>query len=101
MAKARARRKRKATRILREPGSEFGIAGILQGGNVFCQEIHLLRQAALDDLVVLVEPKSHGFTEENLLAHPLLDQGAHLDQPSAAADLARAIAPPIGGDRPS
>ena len=78
MAKARARRKRKAIRVLREPGFEFGIAGILQSGDIRCQEIHLLRQPALDDLVILVEPERHGFTRENLLAHPLLDQGAHL-----------------------
>ena len=63
MAKARARRKRKAIRILRVPGPEFGIAGILQSGNICSQEIHLLRQPALDDLVILVEPKRHGFTE--------------------------------------
>ena len=78
MAKARARRKRKATRILRVPGSEFGIAGILQSGNICCQEIHLLRQPALDDLVILVKPKRDGFTGENFLAYPLLDQGVHL-----------------------
>ncbi len=78
MAKARARRKRKAIRILGVPGSQFGIAGILQSGNIRCQEIHLLRQPALDDLVILVKSERDGFTGENLLAYPLLDQGVHL-----------------------
>ena len=78
MAKAHARRKRKAIRILREPRFEFGIARILQGGHICSEEIHLLHHAALDDLVILVQPKGTGFTEENLLAHPLLDQCAHL-----------------------
>ena len=52
--------------------------GVLQGGDIGSEEIHLLRQPALDDLVILVEPERHGFTGENLLAYPLLDQGVHL-----------------------
>jgi len=77
VAKAHARRKRKAIRIPREPRFEFGIAGILQGGYICRQEIHLLHQSALNDFIILIEPEGNGFTEENLLAHPLLDQRTH------------------------
>ena len=50
----------------------------MQGGDIFGQETHLLRQSALDDLVIFVEPEGESFAKENLLAHSLLDQGAHL-----------------------
>src|SRR5215472_2574933 len=44
--------------VLLVPGLEFGRRGLVSGGHVLGQELHLLCHAALDDGIVLVE--AHG-----------------------------------------
>ena len=60
--------------VLRVPGLELGPVGLARRADIFCQELHLLRHAALDDRVVLVEAHRQRFAVEDLFLHPVLDQ---------------------------
>jgi hypothetical protein len=42
------------------------------GSDVFGEELHLLRHAALDDLVIFVQAHRQRFPIKNLLAHPVI-----------------------------
>ena len=77
MSETGPRRRGKPVRIGGEPGSQLGVARVLQGRQVCGQEIHLLRQSPLDDFVVLIETEADGLPVEDFLTHPLLDQCIH------------------------
>ncbi len=44
----------------------------MRGGDILCQELHLLRHPPLDDGVVLVEPHRQRFAIEHVLANLVL-----------------------------
>ena len=52
--------------------------GFLQRSHVGGEEIHLLREPALDHLVVTVKPEGHGFPEQDLLRDLLVNQTLEL-----------------------
>ena len=56
--------------------------------DVLGEELHLLRHAAADDLVVLVEPQREPLAIKNLLLHLGVDQAVEL--------LRRRLAAPLG-----
>ena len=66
---------------------ELGRRRLARGGNVLGQELHLLRHAALDDLVVLVEAHRERLAVEDLLLDLVLDHAREL--------LRRRRAPPL------
>ena len=87
MTKRRPARHREARRILLEPGLEFLAVGFTQGGKILGKKLHLLRHAALDNGVVLVQAERQRLAVEDLLAYLAVHQPAHL--------LGRGRAPPL------
>ena len=57
---------------------QLRVGGWRQGHQVLGEELQLLRQAATDDLVVLVQPHGQGFAIEDGLADVLLDETVEL-----------------------
>ena len=53
---------------------QLGVGRLGLGGTVIGDELHLLRQAATDDDVVLVEAERQCLAVKYFLAHPALDQ---------------------------
>ena len=74
MAEGGAIRERKFLRILRVPIFEFLSAGLVCGRYVLGEELHLLRHAALDDGVVLIEAHRQSLAVENFLANESFNQ---------------------------
>ena len=68
----------KTLRVLREPAPQLVVRRLAQRRCVLHDELHLLRQAALDDGVVLVEAQRHRLAGENLLADLAVEEIAHL-----------------------
>jgi hypothetical protein len=73
--------------VLLEPCLELGRRRLARGGHVLGQELHLLRHAALDDLVVLVEAHRDRLAVEDLLLDLVLDQALELLRRRRAAPL--------------
>jgi hypothetical protein len=69
MAKTDARRQREVVAVRLEPCPKLFARRLARGGNVLGEELHLLRHAAFDNGVVLVESKGERFAIENLFAH--------------------------------
>ena len=67
--------------------SEFVRRRLARGGHVLGQELHLLRHAALDDLVVLVETHRERLAVEDLLLDFVLDQAFEFLRRREAAPL--------------
>jgi hypothetical protein len=64
--------------VLVEPHLELGGGGLVSSGDVLGEELHLLRHAALDDGVVLVQTHGQGFAVQHLLADLVLHERAKL-----------------------
>ena len=71
-------RRGKALCVLREPAPQLVVCRLAQRRCVLHDELHLLRQAAFYDGVVLVEAQRHRLAEENLLADLAVEEIAHL-----------------------
>ena len=67
--------------------SELGGRRLARGGHVLGQELHLLRHAALDDLVVLVEAHRERLAVEDLLLDLVLDHAREFLRRRRAAPL--------------
>ena len=87
MAETDARRQRELVAVRLEPCPELLGRRLARGGDVLGEELHLLRHAALDDRVVLVESQRERFAIEDLFAHLVFDQLSQL--------LRRRVAPPL------
>src|SRR5688572_2085980 len=74
MAEGNARRRREPRGPRLEPATKFARSGIAHRGDVLGQEIHLLREPALDDRVVLVEPERQRLAIKDLLADLRVDE---------------------------
>ena len=88
MAEAQSRGLLEQLRVLVEPGLELRVGRPMRRRDVLGEELHLLRHAAADDLVVLVEPQREPLAIKNLF----LDLG--VDQPVEL--LRRRLAAPLG-----
>ena len=78
MAERHQARRGKTLCVLREPAPQFVARRLAQRRCVLHDELHLLRQAAFDDGVVLVEAERHRLAGENLLADLAVEEIAHL-----------------------
>ena len=87
MPEAQPGRLREFGAVLLEPALELGGRRLARGGHVLGQELHLLRHAALDDLVVLVEAHRERLAVEDFLLHLVLDHALELLRRRRAAPL--------------
>ena len=85
--------------VLFEPAPELRRVRLARGGHVLGEELQLLRHAALDDGVVLVEPHRQRLAVENLFLHFVFHQAARAPAASARAATATGTASPVGRDR--
>ena len=87
MAEAHSRGLLEQLRVLVEPGLELRVGRPMRRRHVLGEELHLLRHAAADDLVVLVEPQREPLAIKNLLLDLGLDQPVELRWCRLAAPL--------------
>src|SRR4030095_12259748 len=87
MTEAPLRRLRDGRAVLLVPGPELRGGGLARGGHVLGQELHLLRHAAPNDLVVLVEAHRQRLAVEDLALDLVLDDPVEF--------LRRGLAPPL------
>jgi len=71
-------RLREVGAVLLKPALEFIRGRLASGGHILGEEFHLLCHAALDDLIVLVEPHGQRLAVEHLGLHLLLHHAAEL-----------------------
>ena len=73
-----------------EPRFEFRSRGLVSVGYVLSKELHLLRHAALDDVVILIEAHGQRLAIEYFFAHAILDEARQF--------LGRGLALPLRGE---
>ena len=89
---AQARRLRELGAVLLEPALELGRRRLARSGHVLGQELHFLRHAALDDLVVLVEAHCKRLAVKNFLLNLVLDEALRAPVASAGGATATGAA---------
>ena len=87
MTKRHQARQCETLRVLLEPVPKLVLGRFAQRRHVIHDELHLLRQAALDDGVVLVEAERHRLAGKNLLADLAIEEVTHLIRRGRAAPL--------------
>ena len=78
MAEADPARQRELVTVLLVPALELGSGRLARGGHVLGQELQLLRHAALDDGVVLVQSHRQRLAVEDLFLHFVFHQTVEL-----------------------